>query len=276
MVNNDYVQEIITWEKLLESYQTNPYEEFYEKGMNQLLVYLRSSSKQKLQNNADQLLFYVHSYLQGSSIQQEAREAIIKLGKVFDPEVHTIEDLQSMPLTQLTYIAEKQMEKERMSAFVQGSCTGAGGILLSAIDLPVLAMINLKAVQLIGLSFGHKIDKPYEMMVSLKVFHAATLPKRFQKKAWDELNDEMNNTTPYLYEGKEEITNKASTNQLLQQLAKNILILMTRKKVVQGFPLIGIGIGALTNYQLTRKVTNFALRFYQKRYLVEHQILSEK
>ncbi|MBM7572863.1 EcsC family protein [Aquibacillus albus] len=275
-MNNDYVQEIITWEKLLESYQTNPYEEFYEKGMNQLLVYLRSSSKQKLQNNADQLLFYVHSYLQGSSIQQEAREAIIKLGKVFDPEVHTIEDLQSMPLTQLTYIAEKQMEKERMSAFVQGSCTGAGGILLSAIDLPVLAMINLKAVQLIGLSFGHKIDKPYEMMVSLKVFHAATLPKRFQKKAWDELNDEMNNTTPYLYEGKEEITNKASTNQLLQQLAKNILILMTRKKVVQGFPLIGIGIGALTNYQLTRKVTNFALRFYQKRYLVEHQILSEK
>ena len=125
---------------------------------------------------------------------------------------------------------------------------------------------------MIGLSFGHEMNHPYEMMLSLRVFHAATLPKRMQKKAWDELIKEIKNDRhPYVFEGVDELTDESWLEQPLKQVFKSLFIMMFRKKVIQGLPLVSMGVGAVVNYRLTRRVSEFALRFYQYRYLLEQE-----
>ena len=43
-------------------------------------------------------------------------------------------------------------------------------------------------------------------------------------------------------------------------------IVLFKKKLIQGIPFISMAIGAGANYQLTRKVTDFAHKYYQMRY----------
>ena len=64
-----------------------------------------------------------------------------------------------------------------------------GGALSVASDLPAITFINLRLVQLIAMSYGYEVNTPKEMMISLKVFHAGTLPKRLQKFKLDELKE---------------------------------------------------------------------------------------
>jgi hypothetical protein len=73
----------------------------------------------------------------------------------------------------------------------------------------------------------------------------------------------------YFYEGNEEITDITWLEQPVQQLMKALVIALFRKKTIQGIPLVSMAIGAGANYQLTRKVTDVAHKYYQLRYLRE-------
>jgi len=50
-----------------------------------------------------------------------------------------------------------------------------------------------------------------------------------------------------------------------------MVIALFRRKMIQGMPLVSIAIGAGANYQLTRKVTELAHKYYQYRYLKEKE-----
>ena len=135
-----------------------------------------------------------------------------------------------------------------------------------------MAVINLRVVQLIAMTYGFEVNTPHEMMTSLKVFHAASLPPRLQREGWSALMNELEATgDQYFYEGNEEITNITWIEQPLQQLLKVMVIALFRKKTIQGIPLLGMAIGAGANYQFTRKVTNLAHNYYQLRYLNEKE-----
>ncbi|MBX4341126.1 EcsC family protein, partial [Mycobacterium tuberculosis] len=54
-----------------------------------------------------------------------------------------------------------------------------------------------------------------------------------------------------------------------QQAMKMMAILLLRKKLTQGLPIFGMALGAFMNYQQSRKITEIAHKFYQKRYLFE-------
>ncbi|MCT2534984.1 EcsC family protein [Aquibacillus koreensis] len=275
MSEKNILKEISDWEHKLESYQSSDLERVYDNWKALTMNQISPSIKQGLFSNLDNFLFHTHAYLQGSSMQMEARNRILTIARVFDPDIDAITDLNKLSIDQLTYLAQQQISKGRMHSFMQGGMTGTGGILLTGIDFPLLVIMNLRVVQLIGLSFGHEMNHPFEMMLSLKVFHAATLPKRFQNHAWEDLMKEIE-TTMYMYEGDDKLTDPTWIDQPMKQIGKNILILIARKKLLQGIPLISIGIGAFSNYQLTSQVTNYALRFYQKRLLLRKGIDNEK
>ena len=93
-----------------------------------------------------------------------------------------IEDLKKLDIDQLQYIAEQQIARHRLYSFAQGGLAGTGGTLLLGTDIPAMAVINLRVVQLIAMTYGFEVNTPYEMMSSLKVFHTATLPPAFTKR----------------------------------------------------------------------------------------------
>jgi hypothetical protein len=140
------------------------------------------------------------------------------------------------------------------------------------VDVPAVIMLNLRAVQNIANVYGYDVNIPYEMMTSLRVFHAATLPKRMRAAGWSKLINEVQQFDDqfyYLYEKDEELTNETWFEQPLIQILKSMVIILFRKKVIQGLPLVSMAFGAGMNYKLSRQVTEFANHFYQMRYLIE-------
>ncbi|MFD1019039.1 EcsC family protein [Thalassobacillus hwangdonensis] len=272
MSKTKVTNDIKKWRKLQSEYQPNDFEMIYDEWMAKTFEELNPSLKHKFFNRLDNWLFHTHAFLQGSSFQNEARERILTVGRVFNDDIDHIMDMKELSIDQLTYIAQQQISRGRLYSFAQGGLTGTGGLLLSGIDFPMMVVLNLRAVQLTGLTFGHEMNHPYEMMISLRVFHAATLPKRLQYDAWNALvRDIKNQNHPYIYEGTDELTDETWLEQPMKHIFKSLFMQMFRKKLIQGLPLISMGVGAVFNYNLTRQVTDFALRFYQYRHLITNQ-----
>ncbi|QTN00081.1 EcsC family protein [Sediminibacillus dalangtanensis] len=268
MAVNPIGQEISSWENKLEAHSANDFERLYDAVQEQAMIRLNEARKQEWFRTVDALLFHSHAYLQGSALQKEARERLIAQGRIFRPEITTIEDMQSLTMEQSSYISIQELAKGRLYAMAQGGAAGTGGGLLLGTDFPLQVIMNLRLVQLIAMGFGREIRRPTEMMLSLKVFQAATLPRRLQWKAWQSLLTETKSAADYMYQGNDELVDEKWLHQPIKQAIKSLLILTARKKVVQGIPLLGIATGAVWNYRLAKRVGEFSLRYYQKRCLL--------
>jgi hypothetical protein len=266
------LNEIEEWEKNLINYEPNDFQAAYEKYLERSFSLLPEKVQKQFFSVIDSWLFHLHSIIQGSQLQMDAKDRILSSGRIFQKDLEKIEDLKQLELDQLIYIANQQIARHRLYSFAQGGLAGTGGTLLLGTDIPAMAVINLRVVQLIAMSYGFEVNTPYEMMTSLKVFHTATLPPRLKKEGWALLIDELDENVEYFfYEGKEEITDITWLEQPVQQIIKAMVIMLFRKKVIQGIPLVSVAIGAGANYQLTRKVTDLAHKYYQLRYLKEKE-----
>ncbi|MEH7439779.1 EcsC family protein [Neobacillus drentensis] len=264
--------EISEWEKNLFNYEPNDFQLTYEKYLERSFALLPETVQKQFFSLIDTWLFHLHGMIQGSQLQMDAKERILSSGRVFIPDLQNISDLKNLDINQLQYIAEQHIARHRLYSLAQGGLAGTGSSLLLGMDIPAMAVINLRVVQLIAMTYGYEVNTPYEMMTSLKVFHIGTLPPRIQKEGWIMLKEELEKyENPYFYEGTEEISNITWLEQPLQQVFKALVIALFRRKVIQGMPLVSMAIGAGANYQLTRKVTELAHKYYQYRYLKEKE-----
>ncbi|HEY2421122.1 MAG TPA: EcsC family protein [Neobacillus sp.] len=264
----EVLNEILVWEKKLINYEANDFQAAYEKYLERSFSLLPEIIQKQFFSVIDNWLFHLHSFLQSSQLQMDAKDRILSSGRIFHKDLDQIEDLKQLEIDQLQYIAKQQIARHRVYSFAQGGLAGTGGAFLLGLDIPAMAVINLRVVQLISMTYGFEVNTPYEMMTSLKVFHMATLPQRLQKEGWIALIAELDEGVEhYFYDGKEEITDSTWLEQPVQQLLKAMVITLFRKKTIQGIPLVSIAIGAGANYQLTRKVTDVAHKYYQLRYL---------
>jgi hypothetical protein len=258
------------WEKSLLEVEVNDFQLTYEKYLERGFSLLPQKVQQQFFSVIDSWLFHLHNIIQGTQLHMEAKERILASGRVFRDDLEKLADLKQLEIHQLQYIAEQQIVRHRLYSYTQGGLSGTGGVLLLGADIPAMAVINLRVIQLIAMTYGFEVNTPFEMMTSLKVFHTATLPKRLQKMGWTSLMMELEeNEEVYFYEGKEEITDIRWLELPIQQIVKAMVIALFRKKVIQGVPLVSMAIGASVNGQLTRKVTDFAHKYYQLRYLKE-------
>ncbi|MCM3179592.1 EcsC family protein [Cytobacillus horneckiae] len=262
------LQEIREWENKLYTYEPNDFERSYEKYLEQSLALLPQEVQQQLFSLLDSWLFHLHALIQGSHLQVDAKERILTAGRIFHPDIQSLEDMNALQIDQLQYIAKQQIARHRMYSLAQGGAAGTGGAIMIGSDIPAMTVINLRSVQLIAMTYGVEVNTPFEMMSSFKVFHAATLPLRLQGRAWEDLMEDLDRHEDlYFYEGKEDLTDGTWLEQPIKQLLKAVAIIMLRKKSIQGMPLISMAIGAGSNNQLTRRVTDFAHKYYQFRYL---------
>nr|WP_263325427.1 EcsC family protein [Neobacillus sp. Marseille-Q6967] len=270
----EILAEIRQWETHLYQYELNDLQRTYEKYLERSFSLLPENVQHQFFSVIDTWLFHLHGMIQGSQLQMDARDRIISSGKVFNKDIRKIEDLRQLEIDQLRYISMQQMAKHRLYSFAQGGLAGTGGALLLGTDIPAMAVINLRVVQLIAMTYGFEVNTPHELMTSLKVFHTATMPARLQNEGWTVLMNELQSGADnYFYEGNEEITDITWLEQPILQLLKAMVITVFRKKVFQGIPVVSMAIGAGVNYQLTRKVTEFAHHYYQLRYLNEKEEL---
>lgn len=268
----EIVQEIREWEQTLHSYEPNDFVLTYEKYLEQAFLLLPEETQKEFFSMLDTWLFHLNGLIQGSELQHNAKERILSSGRIFNGNINEIVDLKELSIEQLQYIAQQQISRHRLYSFAQGGLSGTGSPLLLGADLPAIAVINLRVIQLIAYTYGNEVNSPFEMMTSLKVFHAATLPTRLQGHGWNQLMHDLQTTDDYyFYDGQDELTDVNWVEQPLQQILKGLMIFLFKNRRLQGIPIFSMVMGAGMNYQLTRKVTDFAHKYYQMRYLLEKE-----
>ncbi|MDQ0215005.1 hypothetical protein J2S13_001404 [Oikeobacillus pervagus] len=268
--NRDEVvwNEIVEWEKSLYQYEGNDLTNTYVKWLDATFSTIPEEVQQKFYSKLDQWLFHLHSLLQGSTIQSEAREQILSSARSFHPALQDLSDMKKLTIDQLHYLNQQHTARHRLYSFIQGGVTGSGGGVTMMTDFPLMAIINLRTVQLTAMTYGYDVRIPYEMMMSLKVFHAATLPNHMKMYGWENLLDDLETKDSlYFYDGSEQLTNATWLQEPLKQIMKLMAISLFSKKKTSKWPIISMAIGAGINYQLTRKVTQYAEKYYQYRYL---------
>ena len=259
------------WEEEHFAHEATDVERTFQKLYNRQLNQLDSKAKTRLYAVMDSALFHMHSLIQNSQSQVNASHRLLTDARLFHPEIEQIQDMKHLSVDQLVYIADQQIARQRMVSFAQGGLAGTGSFLLLGLDLPAVLAINLRTVQLIAMTYGYPVNYPSEMMIALKVFHMATLPKGLQERAWRELEQEVKQEQahPYFYEGPEGIADANWLQGPMKQMIKGTVLMMLRKKMIQGIPILGIAIGAAVNYRFTRSVSEIAHKFYEKRFLNE-------
>nr|WP_309099671.1 EcsC family protein [Fredinandcohnia onubensis] len=264
--------EIEKWSEQMQHEQTD-FEMTYDKWLENSLSLIPENVRTEFFTKLDNWLFHLHAILQGTQIQVDARERLIRSARVFNQDIEDISDLKELTIDQLIYLTENQIAKHRLYSFAQGGLSGTGGLLLLGTDIPGITVLNLRIVQLIAMIYGYEVNTPYEMMTSLKVFHAATLPKRMRFQGWEELTQgtDGSNQNQYFYNGSEDLTDETWLELPLKHIVKAVAISVLRKRMIQGIPLVSMAIGAGMNYQLTRQVSDYAHNYYRLRFLKEKE-----
>jgi hypothetical protein len=266
------LKELREWEKKLLGNEANDFQVTYENYLERAFYLLPKKIQASFFSVIDTWLFHIHSIIHGSQMQIESRDRILSAGRMLNHRLEKITDLKTLKLDQLQYIADQQIAKHRFYSLTQGGLSGIGNAVFVGTDIPAMVIINLRAVQQISMIYGFELNTPYEMMTSLKVFHTAILPPKHQKEAWMVLVNELKNDHYFFYEGNENIADISMLEPIVQQILKTLVIQLFRKKLIQGIPLVGMAIGARANYQFTRKVTDFAHKYYQLRFLTHKEV----
>lgn len=263
--------ELLKWEQTLKELKERNIEHAsYSRWIQQSFTLLPKEVQDRFLATCSSFVFYMHSFLQSSSFQFEAREQIIQSGRIFDHSITDLADMKNLSLDQLHYLGDQHASKHRLYSIIQGGITGTGKPIAILSDSLVLAVIQMRVIQLIAMTYGYDVQKPSEMMASLKLFRLSTLPKRFLYDGWQELlADTERETQTYFYEGNEEFIQPIYVEEVLKQLGKICFILGVRQKKSTSLPLISMTVGSLINFRMTKRVTDLAEKYYQFRYLLD-------
>ncbi len=265
------LEDIKAWENELQHDVRTDFQRTFNRWIHRKMDDIPNRLKKVFYEKVDESLFNLHSVIQNSFIQQDAKKQIILSARALNENIKEISDLHFLTIDQLHYLADLQTSKHRLYSFIQGGLTGTGGILLIGADIPLQTILNLRSIQMISMCYGYEINTPYEMMTSLKVYHAALMPKHLQYDQWNELKEEINTNgrKNYFYEGTEDLADIKNIEYLLKQIAKLSVLTLFKRKLIAGIPLVSMMIGATGNYHATRQITEFANKFYQYRLLNE-------
>lgn len=268
------LEELDNWEQRMKEDNRSDFKRTFDKWSNRKINEIPETLRGKFFEKYDNSLLHIHSFIQNSQIHQDAKRQVLLYAKTLNPNIQDIHDLQHLTIDQLHYMADLQTSKHRLYSFFQGGLTSFGSLSLCSADLPAQMIINLRAVQMIALCYGFEANNPFEMMTSLKVYHASLLPKHLQCEQWILLKDELHeykDNAHYFYDGVEEIANNSSIEFLVKQMIKLSFIAFFKKKSIRSIPILSAAIGAGSNYQMTKRVTDFAHNYYRYRLLINRR-----
>lgn len=165
--------------------------------------------------------------------------------------------LISATLEERETIVKNIIKTYQRTASVEGAVTGAGGILLGLADLPAFLIIKMKMLFEIARLYGYDTSNFQERIFLLYVFKL-TFSSQESRNETIEL---LENWSDYVGKYPEHIEQFDWRD--FQLAYRDYLDLA---KLLQLIPVIGAGVGAVTNYRLSAKLGNFAMQAFRMRY----------
>ena len=170
--------------------------------------------------------------------------------------VRDLADLRNKPLEDCDRLANRVGAVAEALATVEGAATGAGGVLTTLIDLPVLFVLSLRTILKIGHCYGYPLEGKREERYVIGVLITATsgtLETRHQRLEQLKQVEEL-----LVEEVREDI------------LTEEALSLLFQLEIFEEVPGLGALSGALLNLCSMRRVEHTARRIFQERWLREN------
>jgi hypothetical protein len=167
--------------------------------------------------------------------------------------VHDLAELRKKPLEDCDALALRIGASSRIWATIEGAATGAGGVLTTLIDVPLLFVISLRTIMKIGHSYGYPLDEEADRSFVLGIMIAALSGSLETKQ--DRLKELREIEELLLEETQEEI------------IAEEAFALLFQLEIFEEVPGLGALSGALLNLGFIHRVDNTARRVFQERWL---------
>lgn len=167
------------------------------------------------------------------------------------------------PIRDLSLMERELMVKEKTkfykaAAAIEGTATGAGGIVLGLTDLPLLLSIKMKYLYDVASIYGFDVNDYKERLYILHVFQLAFSSKSHKNKVFEK----MENWEAYSSTLPEDMNNFDWKS--FQQEYRDYIDLA---KLLQMLPGIGAVVGFYVNHNLLKKLNETVIQAYRMRIL---------
>ena len=112
--------EISEWENKIYAYEPNDFQIVYDKYIERSFQLLAEKIREQFFSSLDNWMFHLQAFIQGSELQMDAKERILASGRIFQEHIQSIEDMKSLPIDQLQYIARQQIARHKFYSLAQG------------------------------------------------------------------------------------------------------------------------------------------------------------
>jgi len=187
-------------------------------------------------------------------------------------------ELKKRDLETCDNLAQTEQKWAVGTAAVEGGVTGALGLPGMLLDVPAIVAFALRSVHLIGLCYGYELRSDREKAAALAILAVSGANSMKQKlaalAALDEHRAELvGNESAAAETAVENVVAHQGTLLAAKNLPKQLWMNLTRRKLGQAVPFIGMGIGATVNGWYIKDVCMAARRVFQERWLTEKGIV---
>lgn len=237
------------------SYAGAPAEYLFEKVVPEKLVIVMQTSVAGALGLINDAAQYAYSF-----------DSICKDFKNFGIEVKNLQEIKKSSFEVCDKIAQSFISSNKLIAALQGCGMGLGGLVLMAADIPSIMLINYRMMSQIANSFGYDTTSEVEKVYLLNIISLANAKQAAKITIWAELNKI---SIAILRKKTWEKLEEFMLVKVIQKIAKNLGITLTKRKLAQIVPVMGGGVGAGMNYLFTRDNGIAALMTYRQRRLDE-------
>lgn len=185
-----------------------------------------------------------------------AIENMVK-GVLFGTKFITPKPLSANSLRQKEEKVQKIIRIYKNTASAEGAITGAGGILWGLADFPAFLTIKMKMLFEIAAAYGYDVKDLRERLFMLYIFKL-TFASQETRNSTVKIIEQWDDFAENLPKEIEDFDWKDFQLEYRDY--------MDLAKLAQLIPIIGAGVGAVANYQLTAKLGEMAMQCYRIRY----------
>lgn len=172
------------------------------------------------------------------------------------------QEIKSLELTEAVML--ESIDTYKKTAAAEGGITGAGGILMSFADFPLLIGIKIKMLFDIASRYGYDVSDYKERIFLLHIFQLAFSSHEHRKNVYLQMTDWKKTKVELLPDDINQFEWRS-----FQQEYRDYIDLA---KLAQMIPIIGAAVGLVVNYRLIQKLATTAMNAYRMRLVEEDRL----
>lgn len=178
------------------------------------------------------------------------------------------EDLYKVEAYEIERIARKAIMSNKLLCFSSGFGAGLGEYAMTLAEIPAFTLLTFRVMQQIADCYGFDPEDAQEKIFMFKLLSFGTaLNPTGKLKVNYELSALRTAIKRKTFKKLQEEGGEYTLILAAREAGKNVGMNITKKKLLQGLPIIGAGFGGCFNYAIIGRVAFVANMQYKKRYL---------